>query len=149
MPAPSEPSAAERLEIVAACERLVLDYAHFADRCEYDRWAALFCEDAVFRHFGAAHVGRAQIRTATGPRPTIPMHVMSNIRIDVLGRERARGTSYVTGYVRARDTTGVVPSVAPWAIGRYSDVYALTAEGWRIAERELELFLTTRPETAG
>lgn len=145
---PADLTVLERLEIAAACERLVLDYAHFADQCEYDRWAGLFCEDGEFHHFGKVHVGRADIRSATGPRPAFPMHQMTNIRIDVIDRETATGTSYVTGYVRPREGSKLVQTVTPWAVGGYRDKYRLTPEGWRIAVRELELFLTTRPETA-
>jgi hypothetical protein len=144
----SDLTSVERLEIIAACERLILDYAHFADQCEYDRWACLFCEDGEFHHFGKVHVGRKRIREATGVRPTFPMHVMTNIRVDVIDHITATGTSYVTGYTRLREGSRLVPTVTPWAIGHYQDRYRLTSDGWRIAVRKLELFLTTRPDTA-
>jgi hypothetical protein len=127
-----------RLEILAACERLCLDYAHLADAGRMDEWADLFAEDAEMVLFGQRHVGRAAIKAAVaGGGGGGSLHVTSNIRIDVTGDGEAAGTAYVAAYVKP---PGGAASLAPAAVGVYRDRYRRTPQGWRFAFRAFEPF---------
>ena len=48
-------------EIASACERLSLDYAHYADNGGTAAWARLFAVDGELHLFGQVHRGRAAI----------------------------------------------------------------------------------------
>lgn len=131
----------EALSIKSACERLCLDYAHFADSGQMDAWADLFAEDAQMRLFGKTHAGRAAIRqSVSAPGPNVTVHSMSNIRISPLGADRAAGVSIVTVY--SADPAAPPATLAPVIVGRYVDEYVLTPEGWRIARREFQPVIT-------
>lgn len=136
-------SPALRREIAEACERLVLDYAHFADNGRMDDWAKLFAEDAELHLFGQVHKGRAAIGAAVGGGGASSdgpgsMHVTSNFRIDVASETEASATAYVAAYVKAPGAAA--GSVTPAAVGIYRDRYRRTAEGWRFAQRAFEPF---------
>jgi hypothetical protein len=129
-------SATAAMEVVAACERLSLDYAYLADNLRMDEWAQLFTEDAELVGFGETHSGRAAIKVAGGDRVT--MHILTNIRIDPLSADEAEGSVYATLYAKPR--SGELTDTAPLFLGFYRDRYRRTAEGWRIARREYEPF---------
>jgi hypothetical protein len=130
-----------RRDIADACERLALDYAHFADTGRADEWARLFAEDAELHLFGDVHRGRAAIREVAGGSGNASLHCVSNIRIDVLGDDDAEGTAYVAAYTKAAQSPGTASAVAPVAVGVYRDRYRRTSEGWRFATRAFEPFL--------
>ena len=125
-------------EVAAACERLCLDYAHFADAGRMDAWAGLFAEDGELVLFGQTHKGRAAIHAAVGAGAGGTLHVTSNICIDVLSEDVAEGTAYVVAYVKAQPAS---TPLTPMAIGVYRDRYRRAADGWRFARREFESFL--------
>lgn len=134
-------SAAARRDIAEACERLSLDYAHFADSGRMDDWADLFADDGELHLFGRVQKGRQAIRDAvTGGGETATLHCVSNVRIDVVSKDEASGTAYVAAFVKAKDaaTSSVV---VPAAVGVYRDRYRRTANGWRFAQRAFEPFL--------
>src|SRR5262245_49260567 len=89
------------ISIEGACERLVLDFAYFSDRQEYEALAALFIPDGTMvRPAGDVLVGQAAILKAYQARPAgrITRHVCSNIRITVESPDRARGITYAVVY---------------------------------------------------
>ena len=134
-------SPAVRREIAEACERLSLDYSHFADTGRMDEWARLFAEDGELHLFGQVQKGREAIRNAVaGGGDTATLHCVSNIRIDVVNEDEAAGTAYVAAFVKAANDASV-SVVAPAAVGVYRDRYRRTAEGWRFAQRAFEPFL--------
>lgn len=126
-------------EVVADCERLCLDYAHFVDAGRMDEWAGLFADDAELVLFGKTHKGRAAIRAAVGAGSGATMHVTSNIRVTPLGPDEAEGSAYVAAYARSG---GERPAaLSPVAVGVYRDRYRRTPDGWRFALRAFEPFL--------
>ena len=138
-------SPAATREITAACERLSLDYAHFADNGDTAAWAQLFAEDAELHLFGQIHRGRAAIAGAVGgSKETTSLHLASNIRVNVLSEDRAEGTCYVAAYVKPASGPKAVSVLAPAAVGIYRDTYRRTADGWRFASRAFEPFLTLK-----
>lgn len=134
--------AAERLQIVAACERLSLDYAHFADHRRHADLAQLFAPDGEMHLFGQVHVGPEAILRAVGgggPERTT-VHVTSNIRVDALTSDSAVGTAYVVAYVGERGKAAGV--LAPVIVGIYRDAYVRADAGWRFARRAFEPLVT-------
>jgi hypothetical protein len=132
---------AARRDITAACERLSLDYSHYADTGRREAWAALFAEDAEMHLSGQVHRGREAIAAIAGASGAASLHVVGNIRIDVLSEEDAEGTVYVTAYMKAADGPAATSTLTPAAVGVYRDVYRRTTEGWRFAKRSFEPFL--------
>lgn len=133
-------SSLQKIEIADACERLCLDYAHFADAGRMDEWAQLFAEDAELHLFGQVHKGPAAIRESVGAgsaAASTTVHCTTNIRVEVESEDRASGTAYIIVYVAAK---GAAPagSVPPLMVGRYVDSYRRTAGGWRFARRAFE-----------
>lgn len=131
------------LRIEHACTRLVIDYSHFADARQLDKWAQLFMEDAEVVVWGRSHKGRNAIRASAGdgmPHAET-FHSVPNIRIDAISETEARGEVGVVAYVTPK-VNGVAQAEAltPYVIGKYLDIYRLDGEVWRFARRE---FVTT------
>jgi ketosteroid isomerase-like protein len=132
----------ERVLIVHACERLVLDSAAFADSHRPEELANLFTKEAVLvRPVGLPLQGRAAIREAYATRPAerVTRHLVTNIRIDVESATHARGASYVLLWsCSTKDQAGPLgrPARQPAVVGEFHDVFRLGADGWRISSRE-------------
>lgn len=133
---------AERREIVAACERLALDFAWHVDHRNVDSVVALFAPDAAFERKGEILKGRAEIHAAQLKRPAdlVTRHVCSNLRIDVLDADQATGSHYFLLYrhdhaAAGSDATKPAPLGQPETLGEYHDEFVRTEEGWKIARR--------------
>jgi ketosteroid isomerase-like protein len=124
-------------DIAAACERVTLDYAKYADSAAFDDLAALFAEDGVMELFGASHAGRAAIResfAAGGGGGTITtVHSNSNFRVDVVSDSEANSTAYVTVFVG--DKANPASLIEPFLVGIYNDSFRKTADGWKFSKR--------------
>ncbi len=139
----------DRLLIERACERLVMQFCHFNDFGELDRMADLFAEDGSFARpldpTNPTH-GRAAILAmlqARGPR--LSRHFMSNILIDVISPDEARGVSYVT-FLTTTDVDlprPVAPEPKIFA-GEYRDSFVRTADGWKIKSRQGNLTMVMK-----
>src|ERR1700726_1131326 len=94
-------SAAERIEIERACERLVYAYSRALDLGEMSAAADFFAENgSMARPMAPDQViqGREAIRAAllTRPKSLLTKHLATNVMIDVISRDQARGLSYLT-----------------------------------------------------
>lgn len=133
----------ERRAIERACEALSIAYARSVDFRDYDTFAELFAEDGAL-DAGQPLQGRRKIRESLDRRPDElrSRHVLTNIYIDVLDHDAARGISYLTLY-RHLGPESLEPRPAPLkgpaAVGHYEDRFVRTAEGWRFASRRLQL----------
>lgn len=138
-------SAEARAEILAACERLSLDYAFLADAGRMEDWSHLFAEDGVLALPGAEMKGRpAILKAVSGPRGEIAsIHSMTNIRIDVESGTEASGLVYITAFqVPKKDGVAAMAAIAPSVVGQYTDEYVKTADGWRFARRAFTPLVT-------
>lgn len=118
---------------------LVASYAHLADGGRFDDLVALFTEDGVL-HGGdspEAH-GRDAILSflrGTGSdlrrvtRMPLIRHHVTNLRIEALGQDEARGAAYFL----------VVTDRGPDHWGRYRDVYARVGGRWLFRYRRARL----------
>jgi 3-phenylpropionate/cinnamic acid dioxygenase small subunit len=134
---------AMRTRIERACERLSIAYANHVDARRYDAFVELFADDAHLNAGGALD-GKAAIRRAMARRSDRlrSRHVLTNILIEALDAEHARGVTYLSLYRHVGDESlGVQPvdGFQPAAIGQYDDEFVLTSDGWRFARRELSL----------
>jgi hypothetical protein len=131
---------AETRRIVAACKRLCLDYAHFADNRLGDERALLFAEDAEMIIGGKPYPARSGANgISEGPRS---LHVITNIQITPLSIDEAEGAAYLTRYIKALHGTAI--KLTPNVLGIYRDKYRRTSEGWRFACREFVPFRMAR-----
>jgi len=130
---------ADTAGIERACARLVLQFAKYNDDLDHEALAALFVEDCVFaRPLDPAHpyYGRDKVHAIFRDRAArLTRHVMTNILIDVVSPDEARGNSYVT-MMSAPDPAGPWPREGEGLfIGSFDDVFVRTAQGWKFKSR--------------
>lgn len=135
--------AIERLAIERECEKLMVAYARGVDFRDYDNVASLFSDDGVL-DVGNRLEGRAAIQAALSRRPyeLRSRHVLTNLFVDVVDRDTARGICYLTLYRHLGPESlerGPVELERPAAVGHYEDRFVRTADGFRIARRTLHL----------
>jgi len=138
----------ERSQILAACERLSLDYSYYADTGRMDVWSQLFAEDAELVVGGVTQSGRAAIlKSVSGPRGEIQsIHAISNVRIDVVSAAEATGSVYITAYMAPKaNGAATMATITPMVVGIYEDAYRKTADGWRFARRAFRPLISGPP----
>lgn len=128
------------------CQRLVAAYARFIDINETDRLMALFTPDAMVQFGDRAFEGIEAVRgmyAALAQRNTGAMaHVTTNVWIEPIDADTARGGAYYSafwGQVPAGETGPA--KHAGGLIGRYSDEFRKTPDGWRFSRRTGENIL--------
>src|SRR5262245_6623843 len=133
----------QRIAIERECEQLMIAYARGIDFRDYDNVASLFTEDGVL-DIGNPLEGRAAIQAALSRRPyeLRSRHVLTNLFVDVVSDDFARGICYLTLYRHAGPESlerGPIEFERPAAVGHYQDRFVRTAEGFRIEQRTLHL----------
>ncbi|HEX7035096.1 MAG TPA: nuclear transport factor 2 family protein [Pseudomonadales bacterium] len=126
-----------------ACTQLSIAYARAIDFRDYDAFVLLFTEDGVL-DVGTTLHGRDAIREWLRHRPDElrSRHVISNVFVDVLGPDEARGISYLTLYRHHGEESvrfGPVPLTGPAAVGHYEDRFVRTEEGWLFRSRRAHI----------
>jgi hypothetical protein len=134
----------EVLAIERQCTQLVIDFAYAIDRKEFAKLGNLFAENATYTRPVEPDIlvkGRDNILRLFDSRPPdrITMHFYSNIRIEVLSAEKARGSSRVT-LIAGSTNNEKHPQFGHKAdpkqlYGGYEDEFVKTAQGWRILNR--------------
>src|SRR4030095_11954268 len=133
----------ERMAIERECEQLMIAYARGVDFRDYDNVASLFTENGIL-DVGNPLQGRAAIAEAPPRRPSDlrSRHVLTNLFVDVVDRDTARGICYLTLYRHVGPESlqrEPVELESPAAVGHYEDRVARTPDGFRIAQRKLHL----------
>lgn len=132
------------IEIERECTRLVLRSLRAFDDRDWIAYADLFAEEGVFIRANAPSeplVGRAAIRQALEERPAsrLTRHLCTNLQIDVLDEEHARGFCYLllyAGDATQPEAAGGRQADSVQRIGEYRDAFVRTGNGWRIGRRE-------------
>jgi hypothetical protein len=137
--------------IKQSCEELSIAYARAVDFRDYDYFITLFTEDGVL-DTGKQLEGREAIRVSLSRRPDElrSRHVISNIFIDVLNENEARGISYLTLYrhVGPESLKGEpIDFKGPAAVGHYEDRFERTAAGWKFKRRKLHFAFRRPPQS--
>jgi hypothetical protein len=125
------------------CQRLILEFSNAVDTRQYDKLRDVFSSNAKFaRPTDPSNFieGVENIIAAFKSRPAtkVTQHLVTNMLITVESAERAVGHSSIllfTADEAAESVVGKGRKVSAQLVGRYDDVYVLTANGWRIAER--------------
>lgn len=135
-------SAAERIEIERACERLVYDYSRALDLSDMNAAADFFAENgSLSRPMMADQViqGRDTIRASllTRPKGLLTKHLASNVRVDVESRDLASGLSYLTmiSTTPAADAKAPFVSAGPIWFGEFKDRFVRENGVWKFLER--------------
>ena len=130
------------VSIRQACTDLIVRYAWLNDERRFEELAALFTEDArLYRPSAPAQAieGRAAILEAFRKRPLeiITFHVTSDVLVEVQGADRAQARSRILLLSANRpQEAGTLPAGVKAPVpGVFCDSFALTAEGWKFAER--------------
>jgi len=135
------PPPAQRLAIERACERIVYAYARALDLGDLSGAADFFAEHgSLARPMAPEQViqGREAIRAAllTRPKTLLTKHLATNVMIDVVSRDEARGLSYLT-MISTTPGGGAAPwvSAGPVYFGEFKDRFVREAGDWRFLER--------------
>ncbi|MFM8863146.1 MAG: nuclear transport factor 2 family protein [Acidimicrobiia bacterium] len=132
----------------AALRALVDDYARCADRIDGEGLAALFAPDGVLRicERGSPEPvrqrnGRAEIAAAIAglSRYEVTMHLVGNHYVDIDGASATGETYCRASHIRAIEGGPVGARENHVMNIRYLDRFVRLDEGWRIAERELQV----------
>jgi hypothetical protein len=124
-----------------ACERLTYRYCRFADFGEASRLGELFTEDGVFTTPEMTLRGRAEIAATFTQRERLAdlttIHLCTNVDIEVLDHDSARGWVYLCLFRRWRrpGSAQPVPRTAPALVASYEDRYSRVGGQWLIASR--------------
>ena len=139
---PESLSAAERIEIERACERLVHEYSLALDRGDMSAAADFFAENGSMARPmmpDAVIQGRETIRASllTRPKTLLTKHLATNVMIDVESRTAASGLSYLTMISTTPPADGKPPYVSqgPLWFGEFKDKFVLENGKWKFLER--------------
>ncbi len=139
---PESLSAAERIEIERACERLVHVYSRALDLGDMSAAADCFAENGSMSRPMAPDAvieGRENIRASllTRPKTLLTKHLATNIVIDVESRDSASGLSYLTMIATTPPADAKPPFVSqgPIYFGEFKDRYVREKDVWKFLER--------------
>ncbi len=139
---PESLSAAERIEIERACERLVYAYSRALDLGDMNTAADCFAENGSMARPmmpDAVVQGRETIRTSllTRPKTLLTKHLATNVMIDVESRDSASGLSYLTMISTTPPADGKPPYVSqgPLWFGEFRDRFVRENGVWKFLER--------------
>ena len=139
---PETLSAAERIEIERACERIVYGYSRALDLGDMSAAANFFAENgSMARPMAPEQVirGRETIRASllSRPKTLLTKHLATNVVIDVESRDAASGLSYLTmsSTTPPGDAKAPFVSQGPLYFGEFKDRYVRENGAWKILER--------------
>ena len=135
-------SAAERIEIERACERIVYEYSRALDVGDLSAAADFFAENgSMARPMAPEQViqGREAVRASllTRPKTLLTKHLATNVMIEVESRDSARGISYLTMIATTPPADGKPPFVSsgPVYFGEFRDRFVRENGAWKFLER--------------
>lgn len=117
-----------------AIRQIIARYNLTGDTDDFDGYAGCFAEDALFEAPGFRHQGREAIRAWKGSHrifgeAAFRMHMTTGTCIEFSSPDAARAVSNWMALTNS----------GPDHAGRYHDRFERTAEGWRIAERRVDI----------
>jgi hypothetical protein len=127
----------ERRAIEQDCARLVIAFHVHADAYDHEKLLALFTEDAFVDHVVVGEIhGKAALAAYFDAKDTstVSQHVTTNVLIDVVDQDHARGASYWTAYV-SPPAPLPAPMSGPVSAGGYNDTFIRTPAGWKFHTR--------------
>jgi len=135
-------TAAERIDIERACERIIHAYSRALDLGDLSAAADFFAENgSMARPMAPDQVieGRETIRASllTRPKGLLTKHLATNVMIDVESRDTARGISYLTMIATTPAGEAKPPYVSqgPIYFGEFKDRFVRENGVWKFLER--------------
>lgn len=133
-------------EIEHDCARLALRFAELVDSARYTELSELFASNGVFYRPAepnkpmtvAALVDSYRLRLG----PHVSMHLVTNVVITAESAVAASGSARILFFAAPRDAVSEVGrgrEATMQLVGRFSDRFVRTAQGWRFAERRGEM----------
>ncbi|QZH76239.1 MAG: nuclear transport factor 2 family protein [Erythrobacter sp.] len=131
-------NAEKRARIEAACGKLPLLFARFADSGDHAALADLFTENCDFaRPFQPDYPfhGRDRVQAIFRDRPPILVrHIVTNVLVEVISKTEARGTNTLTmlsshGSIEPPQEAGGI------YVGEFEDHYVKNEGAWRFQSR--------------
>lgn len=138
-------SNAETMAIKIEIKMLADSYGVYRDNLDAVGYAGLFAQDGKLVVHGNAVEGRAaiQARVEGAKKGSTSMHLMSTSHITVIDADTATGVHYAAVYGGETVESGAISVSGPGSVGKYTDKYTRTADGWRFAERSFSAIFTT------
>lgn len=131
----------DRLIAIEEITRLMVEYGHRFDHGRAVEVADLFTEDGAWRSNTIDAVGRDELRAFCGRREAmtdrLTRHVVTNIAVDVLDADHARGTSYAVEIRDDRGADGFGVDTRPGVVGDYVDEFVRVDGRWLFKERRV------------
>lgn len=128
----------KRARIEAEVAKLPLLFAHYADNGDHEAMAELFTEHCSYaRPFqpGFPFHGRAAVQAIFRDRkPILVRHIVTNVLVEVLSENEARGTNYLTMLSSHEGIDAPQPATTLY-VGGFEDHYAKTEGRWRFMSR--------------
>ena len=133
-----------RRAIAHDCQQLSIAYARTVDFGDYAGFANLFADDAILETSLVQVRGKAEIEAQMRKRPAElrSRHVLTNIFIDVIDADHARGISYLSLYRHVGPESlqsEPIELSGPAIIGHYEDWFVRIPVGWRFERRKLHV----------
>lgn len=130
----------------AEIQELTARYAFYVDNRRVDDMVELWTDDGVFdaSATGLSRIdGRAAIRRffeETGPNAQARCHLMTNLIIDQLDGDEAKGTCYFSSELVTLSGARLVTK------GYYEDAYARQGGTWKLRHRTVVPLVAPSPE---
>lgn len=145
----------ERLLAERACERLIMEYCRRVDFGNASAIADLFAEDGTWKGTDLFLDGQDEIRRWFSDRERltrrVSRHLCVNVIVDVLSPDEAKSLCFLVNYRHDRregDQSLPVPMEVPKYLGELHDRFRRTPDGWRFAERRVEVAFVRRRQPA-
>jgi hypothetical protein len=128
---------------ILACERAVLRFTAAFDDSDLGGMLAEFAPHGAWRRLDGSLVqGHDGVRALMAAlRPTVSFrHIVTNLRVAIVGADQATCVSYVTVYMHdGKRGDGPAPLDPPVLVGRYHDELRRESGSWLIAARRVEV----------
>ncbi len=145
----------ERLLAERACERLIMEYCRRVDFGNASGIADLFLPEGRWEGTDLVLDGQDEIRRWFTDREQltrrVSRHLCVNVMVDVLSPDEAESLCFLVNYRHDRregDRSSPVPMEVPKYLGELHDRFRRTPDGWRFAERRVEVAFVRRREAA-
>lgn len=136
----------DRAVIEWECLKLCHAFAHAIDSSDFEKVVSLFTPDGTFLREGILLRGRDAMREAFRHRPNVTtVHMVSNFLPLEVSATRVKAVAY-NASISTFDQSQPIRKFDPQdgvRLLRFDDEYALTDEGWRIADRRAVNLLIT------
>lgn len=134
-------------DIYRGCAAACIAFANAVDARDYPRVLDTFTDDAVFERWNGRFEGRDAIAGMLDARPLDiqTRHICTNIEIFPDDATSAHGVTYFQLFRGQGEQDETLPLHGPSMVGAYHDLFRLTDDGWRFAQRTIKVAFSDTP----